>query len=1053
MADHVRFSFSSSAAPDADLRVLHFVGEEAISSLYRFDIELASTSSDIDGKPMLGKAASLTLESYDDSRTINGVIAEFEASEQLPGDLYLYRAVLVPRFWLLTLSQHNRIFGTDGAASLSTILPDVFNGVPEAGLSGNFELKLSSSYPERDQVVQYNESDHAFASRMMEHFGVSYFFNQEGHDDKLICCDQNVFFPDIEGGSDIRFQPGAGMTSDGEAAIQRFAQSLRPLAGSVELKDYNYRLPHVPLYAKSAVTQGQYGSVAWYGDHFRTPEEGTVLARVRAEQLAAGGDVYSGQGTEARLAAGHCFTMNNHFRDGFNQRYLITRLRHEGGDKLAGAGSLGQSVRHDESLAYRNSFEAIPADVTFRPERKTPKPQITGLMHAYVESSGSGERADIDDQGRYKVSIPYNMDDRPPYKGSQFMRMAQPHGGIKSGMHFPLRKGAEVVFACLDGNPDRPIITGAVPNPTVPSLVATGNHTQNRIRTASGIQITMNDGPGAPESGGGGGGGGAGAAGVMTPQRQMEGPPERQALREGASGFAAIAAAPSRQMIDTAALGVTVSGYQALPLPRHMDGGGDEGTVETPDGVYYALSIPSSASSMTPSSYFRLGEADDELEENISNEEKVDDANEEMDCSTLATEATGIYLYTGHDYQQQVKSNKGTYVYGNNATYVAGNEQHKVQGTFQQSVAGEFAEINAYTGVFGKATLEMKNKAKLELHLSSDEGYTLGYKFDSWLGVKQAVEAGLSFSQSAAANVKIENEIGAKIGSGGEFSYGESTQVASEQTISASETVTICLRPGLTGGIIAGMSAVNVASMAYIGTVNAGLVSTDVALGRAKDHATVSDATFGLMGIGLPAAGAVLGATTVAAASAAKAAVEAANLNVADPQPSIMLSEAGVYSSMGPESFHLLNEEGSNMITPLVKITAEGDINITSFGVINIKAPVINSTGEWNHKGALSVEGDVSITGTQENTGDVAIDGELWVNLDSIMIGDLTVAGAVECAEITTGDTTAGDVDCAAVETGDVTGAEIDAASVTAAATESADVASAAVESSTCIPC
>ena len=142
---------------------------------------------------------------------------------------------------------------------------------------------------------------------------------------------------------------------------------------------------------------------------------------------------------------------------------------------------------------YENRFRAIDAAVPFRPPRTTPKPHVAGVLTGIVEAAQPGQYAEVDQDGRYHVRFLFDTGAAPRGKASRPIRMAQPHAGPGYGFHFPLRDGVEVVLACVEGDPDRPIIAGAVPNPTMPSTVAAGNAKRNVIRTGGGTEINIDD--------------------------------------------------------------------------------------------------------------------------------------------------------------------------------------------------------------------------------------------------------------------------------------------------------------------------------------------------------------------------------------------------------------------------------------------------------------------------------------------------------------------------------------------------------------------------------
>jgi type VI secretion system secreted protein VgrG len=149
-----------------------------------------------------------------------------------------------------------------------------------------------------------------------------------------------------------------------------------------------------------------------------------------------------------------------------------------------------------EEPGYTNAFRAIPADRTYRPPRVTPKPRISGLVTGIVDPGPAGpgaKYAQIDEHGRYLVR--FLFDTTPPGERpvSRRVRMVQNHAGENYGTHFPLHPGVEVVVGFVDGDPDRPLIVGAVPNPMKPSPVTHAEAGLHRIRTSTGIMMEMGE--------------------------------------------------------------------------------------------------------------------------------------------------------------------------------------------------------------------------------------------------------------------------------------------------------------------------------------------------------------------------------------------------------------------------------------------------------------------------------------------------------------------------------------------------------------------------------
>jgi type VI secretion system VgrG family protein len=500
LTTNLYFESKAEKVPADTFRVIGFEGQEEISRPFRFKIELASEKPDIDVEDLLRWPAFLGIERDGEMRKIHGVLAEFEQNREGPLDLYHYRAVLVPRLWLLSMSSQNQIYQNK---SVPEIVEEELKGarnkgpaeLAAAGLTAeDFELRLTQKYAAREYTVQYQESDLDFISRLMEHEGIFYFFEYDDNKEKIIITDNNIHFPAIAGESTILYRPPSGMAAVAEESIRSISCRNKRVPKKVILKDYNYRTPHVPLQGEVDVDTKGHGLISEYGNHFKKPEEGIVLARIRAEEIRCRRKIFEGEGDCSQFRSGHRYTLDEHYREDFNGEYVITGVSHTGTQPIAGAS--GTVDKDREQPSYRNMFTAIPSDIPFRPERRTPKPRLYGIMHAHVDSALLQDRAEIDEQGRYKVVMPFDLSGSGEGKASRFIRMAQPYGGKSHGMHFPLHKGTEVIWACIDGDPDRPIIIGTVPNPLNPSVVTDSNYTKNVIRTASGSFLEFNDGPG-----------------------------------------------------------------------------------------------------------------------------------------------------------------------------------------------------------------------------------------------------------------------------------------------------------------------------------------------------------------------------------------------------------------------------------------------------------------------------------------------------------------------------------------------------------------------------
>ena len=481
------FTFTSDALEADTFTVSRFDGVEALSSLFNFDITLLAESPDIDLADLLRHPACLTIRGKEagDLR-YHGILSRCTL-ERPVGDKFLYQARLVPLSWRLSLIQHNQVF-------LNRAIPQIIDTVLRDGdlLPADFDFRLQGEYEPREYVCQYGESHHDFISRQMEQNGIYTFFDHLAGRDCLVITDTLLSHEEPDVGGKLIFSPDSGLDGVSKTkSVQRFTSVRSQVPGSVRLRDYNYRKPGLEMLGEAKVSEDGFGHIYQYGDHFQSSEEGQRLAAIRAEEQKWQEMLFKGESTAVGIQPGFLFVMSNHFREDLNGAYLCVDIEHHGRQDED-----EQGVQKEGENWYNNTFTAIAADVQFRPQRKTPRPQFTGSLNAHIDGHGSGEYAELDEQGRYKVILPFDISGRGQGKASAWMRMMQPFTGQGYGMHFPLRKGSEVLLTFVDGNPDRPIISGAVPNPETRSVVDANNQDRSGFQTAGGSSFYSDDRPG-----------------------------------------------------------------------------------------------------------------------------------------------------------------------------------------------------------------------------------------------------------------------------------------------------------------------------------------------------------------------------------------------------------------------------------------------------------------------------------------------------------------------------------------------------------------------------
>lgn len=429
-------------------------GVEAVSAPFRFDIEFATSKPVDQVSDLLGQPVTLWLcnEKERDRRPVNGLVSRLSGPAPGPRGLRIWRAELVPRLAFLGYSADCRIFQNK---TVPEILTTVFK---DHGLD-DFEIKgLLGAYPQVDYCVQYRESAFDFASRLMEHVGLFYWHEHADGAHKLMISDNANWLP---------------AALDGKAVLSRRAQfpdivslandyAFRP--GKWALSDYDFKSPAMSLHTDAPTVIGRPAmkrhEMFDYPGHYTGLAEGGALARVRMECEEAGYQRLSGEGRRARFCAGHKLEIAADDREALElpAKLLLLEVRHDASDRT-------QLTEDAAPPRYGNTFIALPGSVPFRPERRTPKPHMRGIQTAVVMGP-SGETIHTDRYGRVKVRFFW---DRNPAGNSDehrscWLRVSQAwaDGGF-GAVHLP-RVGQEVIVDFLEGDPDRPIITGRVYN-------------------------------------------------------------------------------------------------------------------------------------------------------------------------------------------------------------------------------------------------------------------------------------------------------------------------------------------------------------------------------------------------------------------------------------------------------------------------------------------------------------------------------------------------------------------------------------------------------------
>lgn len=448
-------------------------GREALSQLFEFEVDMVSPSFNLDLKKLLG--TSLTIEVTDGGapRFLNGTVVRFElvgrANET--GRHYVYRALVQPWLWYLTRTTDCRIFQNKS-------VPEVLDEV--LGKYGfEFEKRLTGSYRPWEYCVQYQESDFAFVSRLMEHEGIAYHFEHANNSHLLVLADDTGGYRKLPGYATIPYRPRDRVLHAMEPCIDQWRASEQITSGRVMLDDFDFKKSRASLQSVRQDPKGHdhstYEVYEWLGG-YSEHQQGDTYARIRLQELQCAHELAAGHTNVVGMAPGYLFEMTHCPRESDNREYLITETRYDLQEPEYSTGTGTESI-------CQFDFTVLPSNVPYRPARKTPKPRTNGPQTATVVGP---EEIWTDRFGRVKLQFRWDRYGQSDENSSCWVRVSSNWAGANYGtMHMP-RVGQEVIVDFIGGEPDRPIITGRVyNNDQMPPWELPANATASGILTRS----------------------------------------------------------------------------------------------------------------------------------------------------------------------------------------------------------------------------------------------------------------------------------------------------------------------------------------------------------------------------------------------------------------------------------------------------------------------------------------------------------------------------------------------------------------------------------------
>lgn len=454
------------------LLLVDFTGSEGINSLFEFRITVMSDEFIVDRHALIGQYASITADTIGGGkRYFSGTVTGFQTLAS-GGTGHRYELTVRPAMWFLGKRHTSRIFHE---MTVVEILNHVFAEYGEFGMK--VETRLYHSYDQMEYTVQYRETDLNFVCRLMEHWGINYFFVMGDKEHTLVLSDTNEGFEFVPG-QERKFRRARRAHGDPQEHLDHFSHHRQYYTPTVRTRAYDFKQPGAgDIRGKTQMDAiGEIADLEIY-DHYHGSENSPSPTRPLDAMFHAQTvrhDMFAGNGDAMSFYAGGRVRLSGNAQRNYDNTYVLIACQHE---YIAESYGSGETESSGES--YNGTYSFAPIDRTFAPDRVTPKGVIRGPLTAVV--IGEGE-IDCDKFGRILVMFHWDTKDT----GTMRCRVAQPWAGNGWGSVFIPRVGMEVVVEFLDGNPDSPMVTGAVYNGTnMPPFALPANKTKSGIKSRS----------------------------------------------------------------------------------------------------------------------------------------------------------------------------------------------------------------------------------------------------------------------------------------------------------------------------------------------------------------------------------------------------------------------------------------------------------------------------------------------------------------------------------------------------------------------------------------
>ncbi|API87214.1 type VI secretion system Vgr family protein [Francisella uliginis] len=506
---------------DDTIAVLDYAYESEISSPYTCEVSFSSSNSSLNSSDFMYQQSTLEV-SFDDGSSANniyGIVTEFNQLDEV-GDSYEYKIIIEPEIVKLKNQKATNVFLN---MSIDEIVKECF---AKANLIYyKIELSNPDQYPKREFVFQYQETYFDFISRWLEYEGIYYYFDFESVDKKssnkhksnkhnfIILTDQSNSAKVIPSNNEGTLSYDKNALISNNTSTKNYVMSFFAYTSTVPkkltLNGYDYENDSQTMSQTKQISSTGLGDVTIFDENAIDDDSIKRIINIRCQGMACMEHVFMGSTNLSNMNVGRYFKLTNHFRKDYNNSYFITAVSQTFSQRALFLSKFSnENEKGDDMQLVTTDFKAIPLKTQYRPQLLTPVKKIDGVIPAIIDSEKDDDSLYLDDQGRYKIKFLHSDDE--PGKGSGWIRKVESFLGNKLGSKsdyksdkeskneygtsIPLHKGVEVSVGFEYGNPDKPIIVGAVQNSSHGNLITEKNSDQGyAFKSAQGNFVEFSD--------------------------------------------------------------------------------------------------------------------------------------------------------------------------------------------------------------------------------------------------------------------------------------------------------------------------------------------------------------------------------------------------------------------------------------------------------------------------------------------------------------------------------------------------------------------------------